>query len=388
MPLNPEHIDIRHDRLSHKLIGHPNTVALLLSAAEAEAYKIIPGHLTREKWNRNLLITAHYFLQPKTLAEIGQSRGATPETPLTSEGIRQIVAKTVAHLWANHTKHDYKEFPIKQFPLDRRFDPHGRFGRHLSEITLGILESAEHGATYEELRTIATSTQLGVVRKGAGRLRHVNVPFSPAIERGKRLEKDLPDAIDNTEIRNLLDEIKSPALYEKLHQSSHRIILTVSAVARKHRYYVKESEITRFVQALDEAKIPFGSIERTVQSGPHKGTIQRRYFIAAQHFDRAGDAFRTNPELNEFTKNPVMQLKTRSAAIPIDALPTLWQLQKHKDGYRSLKKLADRLDIHRGQYAELMNENCPVTIFRGRITHYYHERDEEALAEYLLTATA
>ncbi|MDP3973387.1 MAG: hypothetical protein Q8P92_01005 [Candidatus Daviesbacteria bacterium] len=188
----------------------------------------------------------------------------------------------------------------------------------------------------------------------------------------------IKSATDDQEIQMLLNQVSGRRRFLQLHAyGPDPVVMTLRRTAAD--FHFSGRDVATFVQVAKNAHIPIVP----VASGDQKG--RNRYWIfAAQHSERAQDAFNQNPSLMPFLKDPLTQ-----PFGPTAERPRTSRIVKKK-GFIPLTPLFLELRIgtvRNPRYAldQLFTDECPVPIYEYRDRYSCTSDQADELKVFLQT---
>lgn len=355
---------------------------------EEPVKKVIEWAAREQNRARNFIATWAFMTTNMTLKEIGELCGG-----ITKQGVEQIVKGFIRLVWERSSSQLQKNYPWEEINFRRpvslvqtiRSSERREGEKGVLRRVVGLIEGGVEDP-HELLRQAdISSLRLGLARRRLARhgieIRYIKTPY-----KNKKLARELQVAPGDEEISNLLHSA-GIRFYLEYSRGKDALVIPLKRVASD--FYYKADNTNLFADALEEEGIPVGIVERVVKSGTQAGKVQRYYFIARQHLDRAREILKGNSKLEIFKESLTRQI-CGPRLDPAD-FPTAYDIQKKKGEYESPARLLEKLGIRvRGRspdiaLSELFTGDCPTPVFRRGTNYCYRSEDEEKLREFLET---
>lgn len=285
-----------------------NTRAFIKAAVAEGTHLRKPRYVTQDNWIRERNILGIYYASPTaTTKDLARIYGFT-----NRERPRQIIKDGLRHLYFNCSSETQQAFNLSQLysrkPLT--LEQSMRKLRMKGGVTARIVSLASQGKTAEEIIMEGyTPRELGKARTNTAKLGMKKIPYIMlgCVESPLLLEA-LQKETDPEKIKKLFTRI-SIHFYRVHTRGENPLLLTVKELLLQAGIHYKYRVVPTYtlIKPLEEADkpIPFGSLTRSVKSGPQKGLLV--YYFTLKRFEKpAIHILKTHPDLEQFRINPVV----------------------------------------------------------------------------------
>ena len=236
--------------LTEKELRRQNTVEFFEKVVTVLAEIDPPSSMSKEKWIRDIQLTVDYYTSDKTKGDLAKARG------ISRSNAGNIINSTIRKMWS--MVHSVDSSITQQYPLN----------------------------------TIGGGKPL--TRKSRQRL---NVPPSAtkprASEENSRLAEALRTETKDSALKKHLQDVNTGFL-RRCSNDPNPPVLSIKNGAAKLGYHWAPRLNHFFVEALDQAAIPYKIIVKVVRKGEKKQRVAQQYVVfVAQHLERVRVAFDT-----------------------------------------------------------------------------------------------
>ncbi|MBI2196591.1 hypothetical protein HYU45_03170 [Candidatus Daviesbacteria bacterium] len=253
-----------------------NTKAFIKAALADRAHLKKPGYVNEYRWVRaKNILGIYYFTPTATTGDLARMYGfANRERP------SQIIENCLKHLYSNCSIETQQAYELSQLYNKKPYtlEQSLKMSRILGGATAGIVSLASQGKTAEQiLQAGYTARELGRARRCAARWGNKRLPYiRPGCVENTQLFEALQKEEDPEEIKKLLARVN--ASFYNLHSrgevplllSAKNIFLRAGIPNNYNRRGIYPPGLIKLLEETDEP-IPFGSLIKTVKSGPQKG---------------------------------------------------------------------------------------------------------------------
>ena len=363
-------------------------------AIKEGAHLIKPSTMSEKTWIRIRNIIGAYAGSPASLEQVA---GVTPgidrkaqewtNDRLTRERIRQIFKIGIVCLYENSSANLQAGIPKEGLGFDKPLSLQNRIKGSLAHGGLSSMlkDAIQQDASISELKDIAGGQiRLNTARKTLQSW-GIDTSYLRTALDSNTPEKALQTETDDQKLQELFGKI-TIWFYRVYVKGENPLLIPIKNLLKEGGYHMvtHKGEYNLFIEVLERSNIPTGLLKKEIKSGPQKGELIYR-FILARHKQRALEALEREPVLGKFLENPVQQVSG-----PKTAIPTTYEFKNPKRFQSCATTFFKATGKHfgselrsRAKFRDLLDQNCPVPIFRQRSGGYYcHVSYEKALIEY------
>lgn len=366
------------------------TKAFIKAAIADKAHLKKPGYISEEHWVRERNMLGIYYASPTaTMEDFARIYGFK-----NRERPSKIIEASLRHLYLNCPPETQQSFDLDQLynkkPLT--LEQSLRRSRIKAGAISGIISLVNQGKTATEIQQAGyTINDLTRVRRLVARW-NIKVPY---IEQGYveniLLYEALQRETDPKKIKELFARMNI-SFYMTHTRGENPLLLTAKDLFSQAgiHYDRKITPTSMLIKSLEETDelIPFGSVTKTVKSGPQRG-LKVYYFTLMRFKELAIHALKTHPDLEQFRTNPVVQV----LGPPAEKYPTTTEFDpaQSSGNFVSVNNLLSELGVARtGGRSKTMVEflqGCTdVQIFNypRKGIYVYHTKQKDALSKFIL----
>lgn len=278
-----------------------NTIVFLRTAIAEGAHLKRPDKTPEEAWVRQKNIVGIYFGSPAALEDLGRMYG------VTRERIRQLVKKSMEHLWLSCLPETQALFPFGELELRKPLTQKSR--ERISEAHGGksvlINRELQAGKSIREIQK-----EKGISRQQIKGSRHVLREWSTAVpffrtphSQNLELEKNLKNAEKDQEKQEVLSQVKR-RFYQDHVKGENSLLIASTNIALEAGLSLGFQRQNRriFIESLKNVGFPMGEITEKRMSRTGKEMIATYHFILARDKERAKRIVLSDPNLQRFRR--------------------------------------------------------------------------------------